>query len=113
MPDDCIFCRIARKEIPAQVVFEDDEFLAFRDIHPQAPLHAVLVPRAHIATLADCADATQLGRLMQAAHKTAEAGGVAASGYRVVVNYGRDGGQEVQHIHLHVLGGRIMGWPPG
>ncbi|MBM3495177.1 MAG: HIT domain-containing protein [Armatimonadetes bacterium] len=110
---DCIFCRIAAKEIPADVMYEDDEHLAFRDIHPAAPLHAVLVPKRHFATLLDVADPVVQGKLMLAALATARALGIEESGFRLVANYGADGGQEVMHVHWHVLGGRMFGWPPG
>lgn len=111
--DGCIFCKIAAGDIPADIMYQDDEFVAFRDIDPQAPLHGVLVPRAHVATLADLADEGLAGRYLQAAAKAARAMGVEASGYRVVVNYGLDGGQLVMHVHMHILGGRALGWPPG
>ena len=113
MADDCLFCRIVRREIPATVVFEDDHVVAFRDINPQAPTHVVVVPREHVASLNDAADAVLIGRLSLAAAKIARTEGVAESGYRTVVNTNRDAGQTVFHIHLHLLGGRHLTWPPG
>jgi histidine triad (HIT) family protein len=113
MADDCLFCRIVRREIPATVVFEDDHVVAFRDINPQAPTHIVVVPREHVASLNDTADAALIGRLSLAAAKIARTEGVAESGYRTVVNTNRDAGQTVFHIHLHLLGGRHLSWPPG
>lgn len=113
MADDCLFCRIVRREIPATVVFEDDHVVAFRDINPQAPTHVVIVPREHVASLNDAPDAVLIGRLSLAAAKIARTEGIAESGYRTVVNTNRDAGQTVFHIHLHLLGGRHLGWPPG
>jgi histidine triad (HIT) family protein len=113
MADDCLFCRIVRREIPATVVFEDDHVVAFRDINPQAPTHVVIVPREHVASLNDAGDAALIGRLSLAAAKIARTEGVAESGYRTVVNTNRDAGQTVFHIHLHLLGGRRLTWPPG
>lgn len=113
MADDCLFCRIVRREIPATVVFEDEHVVAFRDINPQAPTHVVIVPRDHVASLNDASDAAQLGRLSLAAAKIARSEGIADGGYRTVVNTNRDAGQTVFHIHLHLLGGRHMRWPPG
>lgn len=112
---DCIFCKIAGKQIPAKVVHEDDRCLAFDDINPQAPVHALVIPKRHAASLAELteADAGLLGHLMLTAAALAKQKGVADSGYRVVVNTGRHGGQTVFHLHLHVLGGRHMTWPPG
>jgi histidine triad (HIT) family protein len=110
---DCVFCRIASGEIPADIVFEDEAHVAFRDIHPAAPLHAVLVPKRHCPTLMDMTEPAEHGRLMLAALATARALGIAESGFRLVANYGPDGGQEVMHVHWHILGGRILGWPPG
>jgi histidine triad (HIT) family protein len=113
MADDCLFCRIVRKEIPAQVVWSDDHVVAFRDINPQAPVHVVIVPREHVASLNDADDAEMLGRLSLAAVRIARNEGIAESGYRTVVNTNRAAGQTVFHIHLHLLGGRSLGWPPG
>ncbi|MGE5102759.1 MAG: histidine triad nucleotide-binding protein [Deltaproteobacteria bacterium] len=113
MPDQCLFCRIVRREIPATLVYEDEHVIAFRDINPQAPTHVVIVPRDHVASLNDATDDAQIGRLSLAAAKIARDQGIAESGYRTVVNTNGDAGQTVFHIHLHLLGGRRMGWPPG
>ncbi len=113
MPDDCIFCRIASKQIPANVAYEDDELLAFHDIEPQAPVHVVIIPKRHYPTLFDMQDPQVLGRLMLAIQEVARRTGVDASGFRALVNYGEDGGQYVPHVHFHLLGGRLLGWPPG
>ncbi|MBE3589596.1 MAG: histidine triad nucleotide-binding protein [Firmicutes bacterium] len=111
---DCLFCRIVAGELPARKVYEDEEVLAFRDIQPVAPVHVLVVPKRHLDGLAAAGaeDAPLLGRLLDAARRVAEAEGL-AEGYRVVVNQGRHGGQSVGHLHLHVLGGRAMQWPPG
>lgn len=112
---DCLFCKIAEGQIPARRVFEDDEIVAFHDVNPQAPTHILLVPRRHIATLNDVApaDAVLLGKLTLQAKLLAEQLGLAGNGYRTVFNCNRDGGQSVYHLHLHLLGGRAMHWPPG
>lgn len=109
----CIFCRIAAGSIPASVVAATDHALAFRDLHPQAPVHVLVIPRRHVDSLAAAEDADDLGHLLRLAADVARAEGVAESGYRVVTNIGADGGQTVGHLHLHVLGGRAFGWPPG
>jgi histidine triad (HIT) family protein len=113
MPDPCLFCRIVRREIPATLVYEDEHVIGFRDINPQAPTHVVIVPRDHVASLNDAIDDVQIGRLSLVAAKIARDQGIAESGYRTVVNTNADAGQTVFHIHLHLLGGRRMGWPPG
>ncbi len=110
---DCLFCRIVRGEIPARVVYETPELLAFRDIGPKAPTHVLLVPRQHIATLDALADAGLAGQLLLAAAEVARREGIAERGYRTVINTHADGGQTVSHLHLHVMGGRHMTWPPG
>ncbi len=112
---DTIFGAIVRGEVPADIVYEDERCLAFRDLNPQAPVHVLVIPRVGIAGLqeADQADPALLGHLMQAAQKVAEQEGLAETGWRVVVNVGEHGGQTVAHLHLHVLGGRRMTWPPG
>jgi histidine triad (HIT) family protein len=113
--DDCIFCRIVAGGIPADVVYRDDDVTAFRDIQPQAPVHVLVIPNRHVAStneLAD-ADAALAGKLLLAAGAVARREGIADSGYRVAINTGRDGNQTVPHLHLHVLGGRALGWPPG
>ncbi|PYR30481.1 MAG: histidine triad nucleotide-binding protein [Acidobacteria bacterium] len=111
----CLFCRIINREIPGRIVFEDDTIVAFEDINPQAPTHVLVVPKRHIDTLNDLqADDDQLvGELVRRAAAIAKERGMAASGFRTVFNTNRDGGQTVGHIHLHLLGGRSLGWPPG
>jgi histidine triad (HIT) family protein len=111
---ECVFCRIVAGDIPARKVHEDDDLLAFHDLQPQAPVHVLLIPRRHIASLneAEPADAALLGRLLLAARRIAEDLGT-GSGYRVVNNCGSSAGQSVFHVHFHLLGGRTMGWPPG
>ncbi len=106
---DCIFCRIARGELPAQFVRRGDDIIAFRDISPKAPVHVLVVPRRHVASLHEADDPALLGALLAAAREVAEGEGIGRSGYRVVINTGPDGGQEVPHLHLHVLGGRRLG----
>ncbi|AHE98894.1 histidine triad nucleotide-binding protein [Thioalkalivibrio paradoxus] len=112
---DCVFCRIVAGDIPARVILETDTVLAFHDLNPQAPGHALVIPRRHIATLNDASDADRaiLGDLLLAGAEVARILGFAESGYRTVMNCNRDGGQTVYHIHLHVLGGRHLSWPPG
>lgn len=112
---DTIFGKIIRREIPAQVVYENDDVLAFRDLNPQAPVHVLFVPKRAIATLNDAAagDATLIGQLVLAAADYAKREGFAENGYRTVFNCNGDGGQSVYHIHLHLLAGRPMTWPPG
>ena len=112
---DCLFCKIGSGQIPAKVVLQDDEVLAFDDINPQAPVHALVIPKRHVVALNDVGEGDQalLGRLLEAAALVARKKGIAEAGYRVVVNTGRHGGQTVSHLHLHVLGGRHMAWPPG
>lgn len=112
---DCIFCKIIAGEIPATVVYEDDDCVAFRDIAPQAPVHVLVIPRAHIAGIADLSprQETLAGHLLWVATEVARQEGLADSGYRLVINQGADGGQAVDHVHVHVLGGRGMSWPPG
>jgi histidine triad (HIT) family protein len=112
---DCIFCKIIAGDIPADIVYDDEQVLAFRDIQPQAPVHVVIIPKRHIATLNDLssADAELVGRLYSAAKQVANELGVAQSGYRTLINCNRDAGQYVMHVHMHLLAGRPMGWPPG
>lgn len=112
---DCIFCKIANNEIPATIVYQDDDVVAFKDLNPQAPTHTLVVPRKHIPTLNDvtAGDAELVGKMVLAASKIAADSGHADAGYRLVLNCNQDGGQTVFHIHCHVLGGRIMNWPPG
>lgn len=111
--DHCLFCRIVDGEIPADVVHETDQVLAFRDIVPKAPTHVLVIPKRHVPSLADADDAGLLGELMLAARDVARAEGIAEGGFRAVANTGGDGGQTVHHLHIHVLGGRALGWPPG
>jgi histidine triad (HIT) family protein len=112
---DCLFCKIIAGDIPAEVVYEDEQVLAFRDIGPQAPTHVLVIPKKHIATLNDLqdSDAELVGRMMLAAKAVAEKEGIAEAGYRTVFNCNAGAGQTVFHIHLHILGGRPMSWPPG
>ena len=112
---DCIFCKIINKEIPASLVYEDEEIVAFNDINPKAPIHILLIPKQHFASLKDIPPEKKqiLSELLFRARLLAEEKGIADSGYRLVLNTGKDSGQEVGHLHLHLLGGRRMGWPPG
>ena len=112
---DCLFCRIAAGEVPADVVLEDDLVVAFRDVAPKAPTHLLLIPRRHITSAAELSgtDAEMLGRLFAVAAGLARDAGVAEGGYRMVTNVGRGAGQSVPHLHFHLLGGRSLGWPPG
>ncbi len=112
---DCLFCKIARGEIPAAVTYRDDRTIAFKDIGPKAPLHELVIPIRHIASLADAtpADVELFGHLMVVASQRAKESGAAPNGFRVVMNAGADAGQSVHHVHLHVLGGRPLAWPPG
>lgn len=113
--DDCLFCKIADGRIPSDRVYEDDEVVAFRDIDPQAPVHVLVIPRRHIesADALTVEDAATVMAMFAAAQRVARALGVAESGYRLVTNIGADAGQSVQHLHLHLLGGRSLQWPPG
>ena len=112
---DCIFCKIAAKEIPASLIYEDDHLLAFGDVNPQAPVHILIIPREHIPSLGhlDSSHDQLVGRAIRLAAELARGKGLGESGYRVVANSGPDAGQSVGHLHFHVLGGRVMGWPPG
>jgi histidine triad (HIT) family protein len=110
---DCLFCRIIRGDIPATIVAQDDRYVAFRDINPQAPTHVLIIPRVHLATLNDVKDGALLAGLLTFARDLARKEGLADRGYRVVINTNADGGQTVFHLHAHVLGGRAMHWPPG
>ena len=112
---DCLFCKIVNREIPASIVYEDERILAFNDINPQAPTHVLVVPRAHIATLNDVSpqDDQIVGELVRRAAAIAKTRGISAGGFRTVFNTNREAGQTVFHIHLHLLGGRAMEWPPG
>lgn len=112
---DCLFCRIVRREVPASIVYEDDRVLAFNDINPQAPIHVLVVPKRHIASLNELAsgDDPIVGELVRRAAAIARERGVDAGGFRTVFNTNRDAGQTVFHVHLHLLGGRSLHWPPG
>ena len=110
---NCIFCKIGRGEIPAKMVVNNKEIAAFRDANPQAPTHILIIPRKHIASLDDMADSNLLGQMMAIAAALARQEGIAKTGYRTVINTGSDGGQSVDHLHVHLLGGRHMTWPPG
>lgn len=112
---DCIFCKIVAGDIKSDIVYDDEQVLAFRDIQPQAPVHMVVIPKRHIATLNDLTpqDNELIGRLYLAAKRVAADLGVAERGYRTLINCNRDAGQDIFHIHMHLLAGRRMGWPPG
>lgn len=111
----CLFCKIVSGEVNTKLEHQDETCLAFQDINPQAPLHLLVIPRSHIEGIARCTqdDRALLGHLLEIAARLAELHGVDGSGYRVVINSGRDGGQTVSHLHLHLLGGRSLSWPPG
>ena len=113
MADECLFCKIVRKEIPAKLVAEDEHCVAFRDINPQAPVHILVIPREHVPSLNQATDAAMLGRLSLMAAELARKEWISESGFRTVVNTNSAAGQTVFHVHLHLLGGRAMGWPPG
>lgn len=112
---DCLFCRIAKKEIPAEIVYENEQVVAFRDLHPKAPHHLLIIPREHFSTLNDLGDhqGSVIGELFVTAKHLAKEYGVADSGYRCLMNVNAGAGQTVFHIHLHVLAGRSFSWPPG
>lgn len=112
---DCLFCKMVAGEIKPNTVYEDDDVLAFRDVNPQAPTHVLVIPKEHIATINDIKPehAKLIGKLYLAAQKVAKDDGIAERGYRAVMNCNREAGQSVFHVHLHVLGGRTMSWPPG
>ncbi len=111
---DCLFCKIIAREIPATIVYEDERAVAFRDIHPQAPTHVLVVPRTHVATIDEIEEdhEADIGHLMRVASKVAAKEGLTPRGYRTVMNCGEEAGQSVFHVHLHLLGGKGMGWPP-
>jgi len=112
---DCLFCKMATAEISVEFIYEDDFLLAFKDINPQAPFHVLIIPRKHISTINDIAeeDSSLIGNMTLLAAKLAQQNGFANAGYRTVMNCNADGGQSVFHIHMHVLAGRAMSWPPG
>lgn len=109
----CLFCRIINKEIPATIIAESPHALAFRDINPQAPVHVLVIPKRHLASMNDITDGAEVAEIAKLALQVARELGVAESGYRTVMNTGGDGGQTVHHLHMHVLGGRALAWPPG
>lgn len=109
----CIFCKISRKEIPSQLIYEDEKMVAFHDIDPKAPVHFLVIPKEHVASLNDVDNQQLAGELLFRAKELAKEKGIDQTGYRVVVNANEDGGQTVFHLHLHVMGGRKMLWPPG
>lgn len=111
----CIFCKIAAKSIPAKILFEDDDLMAFHDVNPVAPVHVLVIPKKHIVGLGDTSpeDMLLLGKLLSAARRAAEETCIVHSGFRTVINHGTHGGQSVFHMHVHVIGGRAMTWPPG
>ncbi|MFH1753720.1 MAG: histidine triad nucleotide-binding protein [Candidatus Omnitrophota bacterium] len=115
MEKECLFCKIAEKKIPAAIVYEDEETVAFDDIKPQAPIHIIVIPKRHIEKISniDDGDSALTARLIMATSKIAKEKGLTESGYRLVINCGKDAGQEVFHIHVHLLGGRKLRWPPG
>lgn len=112
---DCLFCGIAKKEIPSRTVYEDEHCLAFEDINPQAPVHILIIPKRHVDSLAQIteADGELVARLLQTLNRVAKEKGLLKAGYRTVINTGDNGGQTVYHLHAHLLGGRFMTWPPG
>jgi histidine triad (HIT) family protein len=109
---NCIFCKIIAKEIPSKPVKEDKDYLVIRDIKPQAPTHVLIIPKHHVRNLVEFEDPTELGKLFQVA-KQIVTDEQLTNGFRIVVNTGDDGGQTVDHLHIHVIGGRALGWPPG
>jgi histidine triad (HIT) family protein len=111
--EKCLFCRIVRGELPVTIIGENSHAVAFRDIAPQAPVHILVVPRRHVASLADATEAVELGGVLLLAAAVARSEGISETGYRTVMNTGADGGQTIGHLHAHVLGGRPLTWPPG
>ena len=113
--EDCIFCKIVNKDIPSELIFEDEQIVAFNDINPQAPIHILIIPKEHFASLNDIPDEKKelLSHILLRARQIAQNIGIKEKGYRIVLNTARDSGQEVFHIHFHLLGGRRMTWPPG
>ncbi|MBR0135706.1 MAG: histidine triad nucleotide-binding protein [Clostridia bacterium] len=109
---NCLFCRIAAGEIPSAKVYEDDHVLAFRDIDPQAPSHVLIIPKEHFDSVMEAPDEI-IGRMTEAAKLIARSEGLTEKGFRLVINTGEDGGQSVKHLHMHLLGGRSLQWPPG
>jgi len=110
---DCLFCKIISKEIPAEIVYEDEDVIAFKDIKPVAPTHVLIVPKKHIPTIINVDDNMLIGKIHRIAVEIAKKNSIASSGFRIVCNCNRYGGQEVFHLHFHLIGGRVMNWPPG
>ncbi len=110
---DCVFCKISAGEIPSRKIYEDELCLAFYDVAPAAPVHALVIPKEHIPSVLEAQDAGLLGRLLSVARDVAKLTGIDENGFRLVINTGEDGGQTVPHLHIHILGGRSLAWPPG
>lgn len=112
---DCLFCKIANQEIPSDIIYQDEQLVAFSDINPQAPIHKLIIPKKHIATINELEpeDSALVGHMLQTAKQIAQDLNISEEGYRLVFNVNQHGGQEVYHIHLHLLAGRQMTWPPG
>ena len=111
--EETLFTKIIARQIPAKIAYEDERYIAIHDVSPQAPVHVLVVPRRHVASLAEADDALEVGAIALLAAQVARAEGIDGSGYRTVMNSGADGGQTVHHLHMHLLGGRAMKWPPG
>lgn len=111
--EDCIFCKIASKAIPVTPIYEDEGHIAFHDLHPQAPIHALVIPKKHYATMLDIEETHALAGVLRAVQATAKALNLTEEGFRTVINTRDNGGQTVYHVHFHILGGRFMQWPPG
>lgn len=110
---ECIFCKIMRKEIPSEIVYENDKVLAFKDVNPQAPYHILFIPKRHVTSVAELDDIRVVCDLFSAMKQVAQTIGIDKTGYRIVVNHGKEAGQAVPHLHFHLLGGRPLKWPPG
>lgn len=112
---DCLFCKIAKHEIPSNVVYEDEDVIAFKDINPQAPVHLLIVPKEHVASIMDITEDKKeiVNKIVKVAQNLAQQNNIDNNGFRLVINTGDDGGQTVKHLHFHLLGGRFMSWPPG
>ena len=110
---DCLFCKIVKKEIKSDIVYEDEDVLAFNDVNPQAPIHILVIPKLHISTFNDITDYSILGKITQTIQKIVKDKKIDQTGYRVVINCNKMAGQAVFHLHYHLLGGRILNWPPG
>ena len=113
MNNDCLFCKIVSGKTPCDKVYEDNDVMAFRDIDPKAPVHIIIIPKRHFSTILDCQDKDILGKLIIVSSKLARSEDISESGFRLIINCNKDGGQAVYHIHLHLLGGRKFSWPPG